>query len=187
MAVTYIFQEGEPVKSNEVNQDFADVLNTITEAVAGSSSTLTAKIDEVKTTANSALSKANNSVQLSGNQTISGQKTFNNLVKVPNSTAIGVAIANAGRELGNNGYQDFGTGLRIQWGGQNVSGGSGFITLNKPFADTNYKVVAIHQGGSNSAVSLSSASGAKTTSRFTVITGSNSSMSTQWIAVGRWS
>lgn len=187
MAVTYIFQEGEPVKSNEVNQDFADVLNAITEAVAGSSSTLTAKIDEVKATANNALSKANNSMQLTGNQTISGQKTFNNLVKVPNSTATGAAIANAGQSLGGNGYVKFGNGLMIQWGGQNVSGGTGAITLNQPFADTNYKPSVVHQGSSNCAVSVSSASGAKTTSKFTVITGSNSSMSTQWIAVGRWS
>ena len=147
MPVPHIFAEGQPVDADKVNADFADVLTKIAEAVAGSSETLDTKINGVKTTAESALSKANSSVQINGNQTINGTKTFSNPVYVAASTKNGTALQLADQDLGGQGYIKLGSGVMIQWYRYATSseGQSRSISLLKPYkANNTYSIAAVN-------------------------------------------
>ena len=88
--------------------------------------------------------KANSSsvVNLTGTQTISGQKTFS---KVAYGTASDVGnsiVTTVNKSKAANGYFRLGNGMIIQWGrydhGSNSAGFKATITLPTPFSNTNY-------------------------------------------------
>lgn len=144
--------------------------------------------NQINTHTNSINTLNSTTVKTSGNQTISGQKTFNNAVFVPDSTTNGTAVNLTDQSLGSDGYVKFGNGLLIQWGQHTIGSSStstGYITFPVVFLNTSYKFVATHVGGDNSAVSIYSVS-ERGRSRIYINVGLKQAMTTEWIAVGRW-
>lgn len=97
-------------------------------------------------TLNTNLTNLNNSVvKLTGNQTISGTKTFNTAPKMPNSSAVGTAITTSALSNVNNGYLKMGNGVILQWGwfaaNSNAYPAGRDVTLLTPFSNNNYRLV----------------------------------------------
>lgn len=184
MAVTYTFVDGAPVKAGQVNQNFIDVEDAI-EVV---SSTTGGDIEALQDALNDITIKANNSMQLTGDQTIRGVKTFTGTVKVPNSSKAGTALANTECDVGASGFEKTGNKKMMQWGYADIVN-KGAITMPKPFASANaYKVALLHVGTSNNALSLyEDNSHNRTASKFYVATGTSSTLRVWYIAIGQWS
>lgn len=98
-------------------QNAIDTVNSrITSVQSGLQSQITTNKNNITVNTNSINTLNSQVVKLSGNQTISGTKTFSGVIKVPNSTTNGTAIAQQGINKANNGYLKLGNGIIYQWG-----------------------------------------------------------------------
>lgn len=178
--ITYIsnFKQKYAFRAVDFN-DFLDIkatINSLRTDIATAQNTA----NTANTTANSALAKANTSVQLSGDQTISGKKTFNSIY-VPNSTSIGSALRLNRRATGV--YQD-GSGLLIQWGEDDTKNHTKTVSLSYAYSSkTAYKALVCDSGSTNNTVKVKVQT--QETKKFVVYTDSSSSgESFHWITIG---
>lgn len=136
--------DGDTLQADVTTNNINAILARMENGDSVTTTQLTTLINNVKATAETALSAANsansNSVKLSGNQTIAGNKTFTGTVKVPASKTAGTAISLVG--VSDNGLS-LGTGTKINWGIVEISGDSyKDYTFKYPFSNQNsYSVV----------------------------------------------
>jgi hypothetical protein len=183
----------DPTKINNVDWAYTHILNTdadiamLNSTISSVQSNLQGQINTNKT---NITTLNNTTVKTSGNQTISGYKTFNNTVFVPAVATDGSAVNLNGQSLGKDGYVQYGNGVMIQWGSKVVgssSSATGYISFSKAFTNTSFCFVAIHQGADCHPVSIySGGSTTRTTSRIYVHVDEKQGMTTEWIAIGRW-
>lgn len=148
-------EPGSRAQSQILNDNFNFLngrINSTNSSLSSAVSTLETAISDAETNAgkdttnkiNSALAKC---VQTTGNQTISGQKTFQNAVFVPNSSAVGTAIALAGIKKASSGFIKLGNGVIIQWGASlTASSTNPKVTFPTAFSSTNYFAMAYGRG-----------------------------------------
>jgi len=80
-------------------------------------------------------------VNTTGNQTIAGIKTFSSRVMAAAATNNGSAITTTALSKVQNGYVKLGNGIIIQWGYNSGFGTDAVVTLPTPFSNANYSVV----------------------------------------------
>lgn len=134
-------------------------------------------ITGVKTFPNSPL------VNTTSDQTIAGVKTFSSRVMAAAATNNGSAITTTARSSSANGYVKFGNHVTIQKGTMSAgSGTSHTITFPTPFNGTNYKFT--HTFTSNTGEIYAGAINTKTTTNLVLHTvGGANTMGCDWIAV----
>lgn len=134
-------------------------------------------------TLNTNLTNLNNSVvKLTGNQTISGTKTFNAAPKMPNSSAVGTGLALAAR---GSTHIKLGDGTLIQWGTATV-GTNLAVTVNLPvaYSNTSYTPIVSDVMGSTTTTPSNQAAYDVHTNYFRV-KGGASGDGFVWITIGR--
>lgn len=134
-------------------------------------------------TLNTNLTNLNNSVvKLTGNQTISGTKTFNTAPKMPNSNAVGTGLALAAR---GSAYIKLGDGTLIQWGQADALPNLATVTLPIPYTSNGYKVVVSDFGQASLTGQSYFTVRSLTTTSFKIQTSSSVADACFWIAIGR--
>lgn len=145
------------------------------------------------------LLQENADVELYGNQTVNGVKTFTSSPVVPTpatsdsstkaaSTAfVKNVLSSSGNGLATisksgNGYCKFTNGLIIQWG-RHADNGTATITLPTAFTSTNYRVSVTTEGTNTLSYQVITNTRA-TTSFKTQATGGADSQSYNWLAIG---
>ena len=164
-------------KSNTVQPQSIKVLYYI--VIATSTKTdIQVDIDKIATDLNG---KADDNavVHKSGNETISGPKTFTNTVFAPASGVTNSIVTTTGISKSQNGYVKLGNGIIIQWGSIG-NAGSGTITFPTAFTSTNYTITFI--GIWNSVGVTYTRETANTTSVFYRC--NRSDVSGRWLAIG---
>lgn len=197
-----------PAKINNVDWAYSHILNTdadiatLNSTISSVQSNLQGQIttnkNNITTNKNNITALSNSVVKLSGNQSISGQKTFNNAVFVPSSASEGTAISLVERAFLDNTQNavsclHLGCGCLLQWGRTTVFTGKNqtkTITLRKRFYNGNSYVVIPNWFGSTNVddnVQVTSQTATTFTLKSTSA-GSNDgtwSLSVNWIAIGR--
>lgn len=128
------------IMTNNLNALIARIENMGT----GVTAELTQAINEVKGIAETALSEADNSVQLTGNQTIGGTVTFTNPIIIPNSNKVGRAVSLQYYDTDDSEKRCIQLGnLKVQWGtSANVSKNQQkTINFLKAFSNSAYTFV----------------------------------------------
>ena len=80
-------------------------------------------------------------VDTSSNQTIAGIKTFSSRIMAAAATNNGSAITTTALSKTQNGYVKLGNGIIIQWGHSSGFGTDTVVTLPTPFSNANYSIV----------------------------------------------
>lgn len=183
---------------NNIDTDIATVNATISSVQSNLQGQITTNKNNITTNKNNITTLNNSVVKLTGNQTISGQKTFNNAVFVPSSASEGTAISLTERAFLDNTTNavsclHLGCGCLIQWGRTTVFTGknqSKTITLRKRFYNGNsYVVMPTWYGSTNADDNIEVTS--QTATSFTIKStsaGSNDgtwNLAVNWIAIGR--
>ena len=141
------------------------------------------KIETYKTALENAINTLDSQVvKLTGNQSISGTKTFTAAPRVPNSQTTGTALALAGR---GSGYIKFGDGTIIQWGHLTMDNNNYKATVSMPIAFSgSYRVVFGDSGADSSTLDIQKVydTSSKT---FKVRSTAKNGDSFSWLAIGR--
>lgn len=133
-------------------------------------------------------------VNLSGDETISGTKTFTSPIYTPNSTTTGTALSLAGRGYVaniNNGniayWLKLGDGTLIQWGAAQMEAGRKTMLVSMPVAFTSnsaYRTFLSDRGGDNDNIETQKTFEYTSSSTFKVRSTANQDFF-NWFAIGR--
>ena len=172
-------------ENKNINPSTDDGTNWILDSIS--------KIETYKTNLQNAINTLSSQcVKLTGNQSISGVKTFASSPYVPNSTTVGTALRLAGRGTATasdsrRGYLKLGDGTLIQWGHSQMDSGRSTMLVSMPTsfgAKTSY-VVVFGDTGSDSAPDSQKVFEYASTSTFKVRSSGTGNDSFNWLAIGR--
>ena len=170
------FSEGDAIKASETNAN-NQYLQTL---IQNSNTSLNTLIANKESSLNSAISNLSAAcVKLTGEETITGNKTFSGTIKVPASNTVGTALQLAAR---GSRHVKLGDGTIIQWGYESTLGASS-ITLPTAFSDDNYALGTATLYNSNANVYTASIK-TKSSSSFTYYLAASYG-TFFWIAIGR--
>ena len=185
MAYTEL-QEDTKIRASVLNANFQSIKDYASTLVGAVQSSVNAQIEAQNVSVDDKIATINNAVascvKTSGNQTISGTKTFNGTVKVPNTATTGTAVSTQAISKSGNGYIKFGNGIIIQWGKANAPTN---VTLPTAFTSTNYKVAMSMTTTVNDANWQNLTTTSVTTTKFRVTMSNHDyACGVMWIAVG---
>ena len=185
MAYTEL-QEDTKIRASVLNANFQSIKDYASTLVGAVQSSVNAQIEAQNVSVDDKIATINNAVascvKTSGNQTISGTKTFNGTVKVPNTATTGTAVSTQAISKSGNGYIKFGNGIIIQWGKNTVGTGNTDITLPTAFTSTNYKVTAMDAAFREGTAFRITSGGAYSTTKIRLC--GNGQVAAAWLATG---
>ena len=122
-------------------------------------------------------------VKLTGNQSISGTKTFTTAPRVPNSDTPGTALRLADRGAG---YIKLGDGTILQWGHEVMDNNKNVMAVSMPiaFPQNQYRVVFGDAGANNNVLDVQKVYEYTSAKTFKVRS-SGDGDSFNWLAIGR--